>query len=1011
MYNSDALAPYQIPIASKFEKAMLPDLQDLIDQRGDRQSMKELFKTEDSVTLIFVIYILSNNVRGAIDDAMLYGWIRQVFKGKTLSHFANTRSFTARSALERLFRLAYDSQDTPMVKVLLATGIDPNPFYTARIPCGYERNLTYLEDACASGNFDLIEALLEGGADLRYIEDETTQSILVLAIGGAERAHRCPPVLRVVEVYNDGEEYPLECDCLTVESRLLDIIHRLILLNAAVNGTLYDVESAGYEHSPLTIASKCGYPSVVELLIKRGADMNYTTSAETTALQECLYSREAIEMDHSFTTELSASQKRMCCNRAYLCRAARASRTARLLISMRNINNCHVYVSNPKFVPLLSIYGCSTAIVRGNRELCKHALRYTPAMRSSKLGYVPIIEGSNVFKFLRSCHLVGMSIGTLNILYRGSDHPSTWRRMVQDHYLDEGDVRRALITAVWLDDWAMLDFISRLKQFSFTALTKWHETSYTMSFPEAAKKAIERDRCTVLKEIMTRCRILGLHPGKELIKAWGSLLKDANGVTSRWGEFLTELGIEWETEYEITEIISAIKSRKPINMHEILANNSKIVDMCDDFLKVGILAYHKQVVDDIITFTLRQGLADKPYPYNLLSQAILEEHSIWIDYLLLRDVSVHEGFHESDDCPLQVAIDLEDVQTIKKLIRNGAEVSSECVTDSSTLNILAARRQWLDFPSSSWNRLCTNSLWKILQISQENSKEAMDVHEMENLIEVSTNVNSIRNAGFGAYDVYWSLLEYAAFCDNDIAMEILLKRGAATDPRQLWKDDTTMCDENRVAGSLDNLMIFDWKTLRYTALQWAAIKRSEKCICMLLKADAKRDRRFCETMGPEACELLHRKAMEAYGDTNFDDVDKYYRQFWWTPLQIACSEGSMAIVEQLIQYGANVNAPSALRGGTALQFAARQGLWGMVVFLCDNGANVNAPGAKFDGRTALEAAAENGSVDVVQYLLNKGALTCDDAEREEKFERARSLAYDNGHWATGDLLTDWYNRN
>jgi ankyrin repeat protein len=66
------------------------------------------------------------------------------------------------------------------------------------------------------------------------------------------------------------------------------------------------------------------------------------------------------------------------------------------------------------------------------------------------------------------------------------------------------------------------------------------------------------------------------------------------------------------------------------------------------------------------------------------------------------------------------------------------------------------------------------------------------------------------------------------------------------------------------------------------------------------------------------------------------------------------------------------------------------------------GADPNAPSAKFDGRTALEGAAENGRLDMVQLLLNaKADIGGSDGKNAE---RARDLALNNGHAVVARLL-------
>jgi ankyrin repeat protein len=113
-----------------------------------------------------------------------------------------------------------------------------------------------------------------------------------------------------------------------------------------------------------------------------------------------------------------------------------------------------------------------------------------------------------------------------------------------------------------------------------------------------------------------------------------------------------------------------------------------------------------------------------------------------------------------------------------------------------------------------------------------------------------------------------------------------------------------------------------------------------------------------------------------------------------TPLQAACENGNKRAIQFLLSHGAEVNAPPARQNGaTALQFVAIGGNVNIATLLLNNGADVDAPAATVDGRTALEGAAEHGRIDMLRLLLNAGASIT--GAGNTQYERALELAKKN----------------
>jgi ankyrin repeat protein len=89
-----------------------------------------------------------------------------------------------------------------------------------------------------------------------------------------------------------------------------------------------------------------------------------------------------------------------------------------------------------------------------------------------------------------------------------------------------------------------------------------------------------------------------------------------------------------------------------------------------------------------------------------------------------------------------------------------------------------------------------------------------------------------------------------------------------------------------------------------------------------------------------------------------------------TPLHMAAEYGDIELVDLLIRYRADVNAPDRDRN-TPLHYAVMRGHKHVAEFLLKNRANSNAQNK--DGRTPLHIAALNNNIELVQLLLRYGA--------------------------------------
>jgi len=172
----------------------------------------------------------------------------------------------------------------------------------------------------------------------------------------------------------------------------------------------------------------------------------------------------------------------------------------------------------------------------------------------------------------------------------------------------------------------------------------------------------------------------------------------------------------------------------------------------------------------------------------------------------------------------------------------------------------------------------------------------------------------------------------------------------------------------------------------------------------------------------------------------------------WTPLQLACLTGDLAVVQSLLssssssspaEVGGLVNAPpSGYYGQTALQAACLRGHEEIVQILLENGADVHASGGnnsernafelacgtttsyqerivemllaagavvnppsvtRYGGRTPLQAASEAGHVSLVRKLLELGADVNAPASTSSGITALQGAVW-RGHHAVVDIL-------
>ncbi|KAF4852414.1 Ankyrin repeat domain-containing protein 17 [Colletotrichum siamense] len=178
---------------------------------------------------------------------------------------------------------------------------------------------------------------------------------------------------------------------------------------------------------------------------------------------------------------------------------------------------------------------------------------------------------------------------------------------------------------------------------------------------------------------------------------------------------------------------------------------------------------------------------------------------------------------------------------------------------------------------------------------------------------------------------------------------------------------------------------------------------------------------YGQTAIQAACMHGHEQAVQMLVDAGADIHFCGGNNFQRNALQIACGHGDEKVVDILLGAGAKVNevlskpahpthgSPASsvfvtrYNGRTALQAAAERGHEHLVTRLLELGADVNAPPSPTAGYTALQAAAGGGYLTILKLLLQHGA-DINGASAKYKGYTALQGACLGGHLEIVDLL-------
>lgn len=245
----------------------------------------------------------------------------------------------------------------------------------------------------------------------------------------------------------------------------------------------------------------------------------------------------------------------------------------------------------------------------------------------------------------------------------------------------------------------------------------------------------------------------------------------------------------------------------------------------------------------------------------------------------------------------------------------------------------------------------------------------------EELIKRGAEVNLPDNEGRTA-------IHYAAMSGNEDIVKSLLDLGA--DPNKLTKKKETPLHFAAKYSGVEEVKFLVEHGASIKAINWALVesfqeqrRRQDK---LYLDSDNEQIIALKKALGlktPESLQEEEEEEEEFEEDEDEDDGGERYADAVSESKISANSKKEIKVLEDIDHIPLellprDVSDAANTDGMTALHFAAQNGDKAIVQFLLENGADIKAQDMLFS-RTALHFAAENGDLDTVKYLAEHGA--------------------------------------
>jgi ankyrin repeat protein len=995
------------------------------------------------VTLLnLTIFWITNNFPGRSSSELLYKWLKSHGITSLLKALSSMKGPTAEALLEKFFRLAIEAEDIQTVRYFIEEGVSVNGCI-CRHPLILD-NLTPLQFACIRGNIELAQELIKAGSSIDQPRTGWKSSALVLAIMGENlRGRRSfwDGDQGVICDENDDEEFPDEVHSQEGLDRFTNLINSLIDAGASVNvdvtgGSDTMERKRGYEalsdrHSPLTVASKYRILELVDIFIKKGADVNFLTDHEMSALHECLYSWEEMSLGEWYLSP-------HCQRRQFFPGSKSVSKIVSVVRSLLkagvdvNDEYCVGYCDEHDQCDCPSSTTLDLSLLTGNIEIVDMIL-CAGARTTTEHSVEHAIEMESVEvlgRLLRS----GAPLSKKAFGYAMEKDSNG--RYVKALLAERQSIRTKRAVLVEAIKYGARSTIVHL----FKDETSNHRKLFQKS-PDltcAIERCCEKGNVDILHLILEKSLTyqVSISPmfGRSLYMA------ALNNQVEIIGTILSAgMEVNAMAKVEDSALLAAIKNQHK-RVTEILINAGAMLNPKSESgsnciqrgkasgnilitaIQLGDLTVIKNLVEAGADVNAFGNASTEPYwecsCIRPLTAAVMRKDFYLINYLISAGAVIDPG----SDCDgktmtvLSAAVRNQDFELVDFLLHAGANPYDARALEEATNNFRLLQVLLTALLNRERPRNGTDSGIRALNKAMEKQDEVM----------VRAIINSPLKYFKSTESALHGALLYDSGPDFEVTRMLLIPGGA--DPNCVWKYEHYPCIRSPLFVAIGRKSPQKVQLLleagaepdkaltcgmQRTPMQLAVSDKQHDIVRKLLshKADPSAISRTAYHDHRTPIQIaVHNRDIEmvrvllqnsANPNAAFSEITDWMN----TPLQRACKDGSKEIVELLLVHGADVNATHPKNCTTALQIAATQGFLGIAYLLLKHGADVNAPAAEVNGWTALEGAAEHGRVDMIQLLFNAGASISEDGQSQ--YESALRRASENGHHAVRRLLESY----